>query len=59
MIADALELPDNEVTSLLRAAMLHDILITVGIYSLVFKEVTVDTVAAVGIGAGTGHSDCR
>ena len=28
-------------------AMLHDILITVGIYSLVFKEVTVDTVAAV------------
>ena len=28
-------------------AMLHDILITVGIYSLVFKEVTIDTVAAV------------
>ncbi|HKT44169.1 MAG TPA: protein translocase subunit SecD, partial [Gaiellaceae bacterium] len=28
-------------------AMIHDILITVGIYSLVFKEVTVDTVAAV------------
>jgi SecD/SecF fusion protein len=28
-------------------AMLHDIVITVGIYSLVFKEVTVDTVAAV------------
>jgi SecD/SecF fusion protein len=28
-------------------AMLHDILITVGVYSLVFKEVTVDTVAAV------------
>src|SRR6266404_2028505 len=28
-------------------AMIHDILVTVGIYSLVFKEVTVDTVAAV------------
>jgi SecD/SecF fusion protein len=28
-------------------AMIHDILITVGIYSLVFKEVTIDTVAAV------------
>ncbi|MGH2936437.1 MAG: protein translocase subunit SecF, partial [Gaiellaceae bacterium] len=28
-------------------AMIHDILITVGVYSLVFKEVTVDTVAAV------------
>jgi SecD/SecF fusion protein len=28
-------------------AMLHDILITVGVYSLVYKEVTVDTVAAV------------
>ncbi len=28
-------------------AMLHDILITVGLYSLVFKEVTIDTVAAV------------
>src|ERR1700752_74519 len=27
--------------------MIHDILITVGIYSLVFKEVTIDTVAAV------------
>jgi len=28
-------------------AMLHDIAITVGVYSLVFKEVTIDTVAAV------------
>ncbi len=28
-------------------AMIHDILITVGLYSLVFKEVTIDTVAAV------------
>ncbi|HLY93996.1 MAG TPA: protein translocase subunit SecD [Gaiellaceae bacterium] len=28
-------------------AMLHDIAITVGVYSLVYKEVTVDTVAAV------------
>jgi SecD/SecF fusion protein len=28
-------------------AMIHDILITIGIYSLVFKEVTIDTVAAV------------
>jgi SecD/SecF fusion protein len=28
-------------------AMLHDILITVGVYSLVFKEVSIDTVAAV------------
>jgi SecD/SecF fusion protein len=28
-------------------AMLHDIVITVGLYSIVFKEVTVDTVAAV------------
>jgi len=28
-------------------AMLHDILITVGVYSLVYKEVSVDTVAAV------------
>ena len=28
-------------------AMIHDILVTVGVYSLVFKEVTVDTVAAV------------
>jgi SecD/SecF fusion protein len=28
-------------------AMIHDILITVGVYSLVYKEVTVDTVAAV------------
>jgi SecD/SecF fusion protein len=28
-------------------AMIHDILITVGIYSLVYKEVTIDTVAAV------------
>jgi SecD/SecF fusion protein len=28
-------------------AMLHDILITIGVYSLVGKEVTVDTVAAV------------
>ena len=28
-------------------ALLHDILITVGVYSLVFKEVTIDTVAAV------------
>jgi SecD/SecF fusion protein len=28
-------------------AMIHDILVTVGVYSLVYKEVTVDTVAAV------------
>ena len=28
-------------------AMIHDILITIGVYSLVGKEVTVDTVAAV------------
>jgi SecD/SecF fusion protein len=28
-------------------AMLHDIAVTVGVYSLVYKEVTVDTVAAV------------
>jgi SecD/SecF fusion protein len=28
-------------------AMLHDILVTVGVYSLAFKEVSVDTVAAV------------
>jgi SecD/SecF fusion protein len=28
-------------------AMLHDIAITVGVYSLVYKEVTIDTVAAV------------
>jgi SecD/SecF fusion protein len=28
-------------------AMLHDIAITIGVYSLVYKEVTVDTVAAV------------
>jgi SecD/SecF fusion protein len=28
-------------------AMIHDILITVGVYSLVYKEVTIDTVAAV------------
>jgi SecD/SecF fusion protein len=28
-------------------AMLHDILVTVGFYSLVFKEVSIDTVAAV------------
>jgi SecD/SecF fusion protein len=28
-------------------AMIHDILVTVGVYSLVFKEVTIDTVAAV------------
>ena len=28
-------------------AMIHDILITIGLYSLVFKEVTIDTVAAV------------
>jgi SecD/SecF fusion protein len=28
-------------------AMIHDILVTVGVYSLVFKEVSVDTVAAV------------